>query len=226
MKRNYPYHYDIATGLYARLANQSYWQNSISDLINFMGRVEGNMILDAGCGHGMSTQMLAAAFPHASIKGVDISKNMIRRALRAHSKSVNESGNLEFICADAAGMPFQNETFDVVTAHSFLYMVHSREKIIKEFFRVLKPGGMVVLLEPGTSIDAIGRSAILKDNFSNRKPKTPIRTKMLLLRIYSTRKGMVTPKEMETLFSKSGFTDYTWKETQSKRGLLVKAIKP
>jgi len=226
MKRNYPYHYDIATGLYARLANQAYWQNSISDLIEFMGQVQGNMILDAGCGHGMSSQMLAAAFPHASVKGIDISKNMIRRALRMHHKSDNSSGSLEFICADAAGMPFENESFDVVTAHSFLYMVHSREEVIKEFFRVLKPEGKVVLLEPGTSIDAIGRSAVLKDNFRNPKPKTPIRTKMLLLRIYSTRKGTVTPKEMETLFLKSGFTSYTWKETQSKRGLLVKATKP
>jgi ubiquinone/menaquinone biosynthesis C-methylase UbiE len=225
MKRIYPHHYDIGTGLYAKLAEQPYWEESIRDLIKFVSPFAGKSILDAGCGHGISTRMLAEAFPSAHITGVDISKNMVRRANRLAEKGNLNRQQINFQQADATHLPINDNTFDLVAGHSFLYMVRSKEAVINECYRVLKPGGTLAFLEPGTSIDAVGRSAVIKDNFRNPKPRTRLRTKLLLFRIYTTRKGTVTPREMEIIFTRAGFSDFTWKEGAGGRGLMLKAVK-
>lgn len=225
MKREYPYHYDWATGLYAKLADQDFWKKSIAELIGFANTGQVTSVLDAGCGHGLSTWMLAEAFPKAAVTGIDISRNMIRRAERSLRNEPHHHTNIAFKQSDAAKLPFEDASFELITGHSFLYMLRHREPVLKELYRVLRPGGCLVCMEPGTSIDAIGRSAVIKDNFRNPKPRTKVRTKLLLLRIYSTRKGQVTPREMESEFQKAGFTDFTWKESASGRGLLMKASK-
>jgi ubiquinone/menaquinone biosynthesis C-methylase UbiE len=225
MKRAYPYHYDLATGLYARLADQKFWKASISELIRFIGSQPGSRVLDTGCGHGISTFMLAEAFPGAQITGIDVARNMIKRAEKKKSVSGKQLDNIHFSQADASRLPFEDNSFDTVTGHGFLYMIKHRDHVLKELNRVLKPGGTAAFMEPGTSIDAIGRSAVIKDTFRNPKPKTHLGTKMLLIRLYSTRKGSITPREMESEFIKAGFRDFTWQEGVSGRGLLFKAIK-
>jgi ubiquinone/menaquinone biosynthesis C-methylase UbiE len=228
MKRVYPYSYDLATGLYDRLARQKFWNNSIHELTKFaVSELESNQlnVLDVGCGPGNSTAMIAAMCINSNITGVDISVNMINRAKRKLSREKETSNAITYVRSDAASLPFPDNHFDLITGHSFLYMVRNKKAVIQELTRVLKPGGHIAFLEPGTSINAVGRSALLKDNIRNPKPYTRLQTKLLLIRIYSSRKGLVTPSHIHSIFDEAGLSDFIWKEAMGGRALLFKAMK-
>jgi len=228
MKRNYPYSYDIATGLYDRLARQKYWNNSIHELTKFaVSELEPDRlkVLDIGCGPGNSTAMISSMCTNSNITGVDISANMISRANKKLLRQKQITNVIAYVRSDASALPFPENHFDLITGHSFLYMVKNKKAVIQELARVLKPGGHIAFLEPGTSINAVGRSALLKDNIRNPKPFTRLQTKLLLIRIYSTRKGLVTPSHIHSIFDEAGLSDFIWKEAMGGRALMFRARK-
>jgi SAM-dependent methyltransferase len=69
--------------------------------------------LDLGTGTGVATLFLAREFPHATIRGADISEEMIRQA-RA-KVGLDPSGRVAFRVADAGDLPWPEEHFDLVT---------------------------------------------------------------------------------------------------------------
>lgn len=101
-------------------------------------------VLDAGCGSGLTACYLAKSFG-CKVMGVDISPLMIEKAtLRAQKEKVSHL--VEFKVADVYNLPFANNHFDVVMAESITVFL-DKEKVYREFFRVLKPQGRVADLE-------------------------------------------------------------------------------
>lgn len=91
-------------------------------------------VLDVGCGAGFLTNELAL---HGhQVTGIDLSEESLKVAA-AH----DQSGHVAYLKASAYELPFAAETFDVVTALDFLEHVDDPARAIKEFSRVLKPGG-------------------------------------------------------------------------------------
>jgi SAM-dependent methyltransferase len=96
--------------------------------------------LDFGCGAGRLTQALAAHFDQ--VDGIDISPTMIDSAVKynRHSDRVN------YHIGITNKVPFPNNTFDMI--YSVIVFQHMHKKFaqnyIADFFRVLKPGGMIV----------------------------------------------------------------------------------
>ncbi|MEI8027440.1 MAG: bifunctional 2-polyprenyl-6-hydroxyphenol methylase/3-demethylubiquinol 3-O-methyltransferase UbiG [Pseudomonadota bacterium] len=94
-------------------------------------------ILDVGCGAGFLANPLASE--GFQVTGIDMSDDSLSVARRFDStKSVN------YLQADAYSLPFADQTFDVVTAMDFLEHVEDPSSIIREFSRVLKPGGVFI----------------------------------------------------------------------------------
>ncbi len=91
-------------------------------------------ILDVGCGAGFLTNQFALA--GHDVTGVDQSEDSLRVA-----HTYDRSGKVRYLAANAYELPFDDETFDVVTSTDFLEHIDDPEKVIKEFSRVLKPGG-------------------------------------------------------------------------------------
>lgn len=91
-------------------------------------------ILDAGCGEGYYTEKVASACPYAEIVGIDISKNAADYAAR-RTKSV------KFAVASVFHLPVADESCDIV---STLFAPYCGE----EFLRVLKNGGVMVMVIP------------------------------------------------------------------------------
>jgi 2-polyprenyl-6-hydroxyphenyl methylase/3-demethylubiquinone-9 3-methyltransferase len=91
-------------------------------------------ILDVGCGAGFLTNELARA-GHV-VTGVDLSGESLAVA-RRH----DETQSVDYKIADAYSLPFDDASFDVVCALDFLEHVEDPARAIKEFSRVLKPGG-------------------------------------------------------------------------------------
>lgn len=92
----------------------------------------GRATLDQGCGEGRVSRELAARGHR--VTGVDISPAMIEAA-----REVDPAG--AYLVADAADMPFRDDSFDLVVAYNVLMDVTDVSGAVCEAARVLAPGG-------------------------------------------------------------------------------------
>ena len=99
-------------------------------------------VLDIGTGTGEGALFLAREFPRASVRGVDISERMIREA--QHKVGLDPDGRIAFRVADAADLPFDDDSFDLITQVNV-------PPFFAEIARVLRPGGHVIVTATGGS---------------------------------------------------------------------------
>ncbi len=112
-------------------ARQGFPQEIIDYFWSFL-KTESPIILDAGCGTGISTRHLIR--DSAKIFGSDNDSEMIKQA------QMKGKDGIGYTVASANDMPFQNGQFDAVTAFSAFHWFCDRESI-DEIKRVLKNGG-------------------------------------------------------------------------------------
>ena len=97
---------------------------------------EPERVLDLGTGTGEAALFLAREFPRASVRGVDVSEEMI--AVARHKVGLDPSGRIAFKVADAAHLPYGEDSFDLVAQLNM-------PPFFAEVARVLRPGGYVVV---------------------------------------------------------------------------------
>ena len=101
----------------------------------------GESVLDVGSGNGIFARDISEMVgPTGTVCGVDNAEAMVNLA-----KGTCPAG--EFLQADATDLSQADETIDVVTATALLCFVVDVDRALREFWRVLKHGGRVVLLE-------------------------------------------------------------------------------
>ncbi len=107
-----------------------------------LGASPGHRVLDVGCGPGFYvTELLEEVGPSGSVAGVDSSADMLAIARdRCEGK-----GSSDFHEADATHLPFDIEEFDRVISVQVLEYVGDVGVALGEMYRVLKPGGRVVV---------------------------------------------------------------------------------
>jgi demethylmenaquinone methyltransferase/2-methoxy-6-polyprenyl-1,4-benzoquinol methylase len=101
----------------------------------------GETILDVAAGTGTSSASLARN--GATVVAADFSEGMIEVG------RARQAGNpfIRFVQADATDLPFEDDSFDAVTISFGLRNIVDPKKALAEFFRVVKPGGRVVVCE-------------------------------------------------------------------------------
>ncbi len=96
-------------------------------------------LLDVGCGTG---RYITRFLSLGKTVGVDISKSMLQQAKK------NTNGRATLMQADAENLPFENNTFDVVTCSYLLENLNGPEdnpkKVINEMYRVTKNKGQII----------------------------------------------------------------------------------
>ena len=116
------------------------------DTMKRMNVQQGNTALDVCCGTGDWTLALADAVgTTGEVKGLDFSENMLSvgiEKVRAQNRK-----NVELIHGNAMDLPFEDNSFDFVTIGFGLRNVPDYKQVLKEMYRVVKPGGKVVCLE-------------------------------------------------------------------------------
>lgn len=105
-----------------------------------------NIILDVATGTADVALLLHKILSPSKIEGIDISAGM----LDFGRKKIREKGlenSITLSEADSASIPFSNNHFDAVTVSFGVRNFQHLERGLKEMYRVLKPGGKLVVLE-------------------------------------------------------------------------------
>ncbi|WP_185849153.1 bifunctional demethylmenaquinone methyltransferase/2-methoxy-6-polyprenyl-1,4-benzoquinol methylase UbiE [Blattabacterium cuenoti] len=122
------------------------WRRKTIHLLYKFSKTKIPKILDLATGTGDIAILLANKFKDASITGLDPSDKMIKIAKQKIKNNFLEK-KIKIIQGYSQNIPFQNETFDIVTIafgiRNFQYIHHS----IREIHRILKPSGILVILE-------------------------------------------------------------------------------
>lgn len=99
-------------------------------------------ILDMGCGTG-SLAVLLSSLGH-SVTGLDSSAQML---LRAKEKSAAAGYTIPFLQQDAADPQLDEQRFDVIVCRHLLWALPQPERVLRRWASLLKPGGMLILIE-------------------------------------------------------------------------------
>ena len=152
IRRRYddPMHHPVTREYYGQsdFFNLGYWledtrdqkeacENLMDRLLAFIPRKEGT-ILDVACGLGATTRHLLRHYKASNVVGINISKAQLETC------RLNVPG-CTFISMDAVKLGFKDGVFDNVICVEAAFHFDTRERFLHEVFRVLKPGGRVVL---------------------------------------------------------------------------------
>lgn len=117
--------------------------------LQYAGVKAGEHILDVGCGTGVLTRLAAeVAGKTGSVVGIDPGPKMISIA---RENAAKEGSRAEFRLAAIEGLPFEDSSFDCILSS---FMVHHlppdiKRKGLAEVYRVLKPGGRLLVVDIG-----------------------------------------------------------------------------
>ncbi len=107
---------------------------------------DGAEVLEAGCGVGAQTVVLARRSPGARFTGIDISEASLARARdRAATAGITSA---RFRHADLLALPFEAGSFDNVFVNFVLEHCGDPATALRELHRVLRPGGAITITEP------------------------------------------------------------------------------
>jgi SAM-dependent methyltransferase len=102
----------------------------------------GMHVLDAGCGSGSMAREIARSAPGSTVVGVDLREKYLEYARRR--SEAEGLKNLTFKTGDVRELPFADDSFDIVWTKYLLQWVAEPMRAMREFARVLKPGGLLV----------------------------------------------------------------------------------
>ena len=109
----------------------------------------GGRVLDVGCGGGFLWEHVAAALPDGlALTLSDLSPGMVDEAVE-RATATGRFAAVSGEPADARELPFDDDAFDVVVSTYALYHVPEPEVAVAQLARVMRPGGLVVIMTNG-----------------------------------------------------------------------------
>jgi len=137
--------YDMTNRVLSMGIDKSWRKKGCDKTLELLDRNKDLTVLDVACGTGDMLQWWKSRGEIAGVTfkrfiGVDPSEGMLEVA----KEKVDYA---EFIVAKAQDMPVEENTADILSISYGIRNVVDRQEAINEFYRVLKPGGMVVILE-------------------------------------------------------------------------------
>lgn len=120
-------------------------------LIQRLELKENYNVLEVGPGPGYFSAQVAKAIPHGTLTLTDIQKEMLDFAEKRLAKK--KISNVEYHLCNGVDFPFESNKFDVIYMVTVLGEVENKEQYIKEFFRLLRPNGILSISEQAGDAD-------------------------------------------------------------------------
>lgn len=144
--------YDLNNRLHSFGRDQAWRRRAV----RLAGVRPGEHVLDVACGTGDLAEAFADARP-AKVVGLDFTEPMLDIARRKAERRRRREAvpTPEYIHGDAMSLPFEDQSFDIVSIAFGIRNVSDPARVAREFHRVLRPGGRVVILEfsePGNAV--------------------------------------------------------------------------
>ena len=108
----------------------------------FVPKKPGLSILDFGCGPGLIISAMKEINPEAKYIGIDVSEKAVAKAKKRHAK------DKFYVVADGDKFPLKAGSVDFILTTDVIEHVYNTKKVFKEFRRVLKPGGKILMTTP------------------------------------------------------------------------------
>lgn len=168
-----------------------------------IGNLAPAAILDCGCGGGRNIKVLLEKFPDAVGWGLDYSGISVEKT-REVNKAAIAASRCNVVQGDVSALPFDENSFDLVTAFETVYFWPDLEMCFKQVFRVLKPGGIFLIMNESDGTDPMGEKwEKLIDGMS-----------------------LYTGEELTDILKKAGFVDIKVSQHMQKHWLAVTGKHP
>ncbi|MBH0157377.1 class I SAM-dependent methyltransferase [Fictibacillus sp. 5RED26] len=112
--------------------------------INLLELQNHDCVLELGCGAGYAIQLISKKYLVQEIVGIDLSATAIRSATARNKKAINNQ-KAKMVEANFNDLPFHDNMFNKLYSIQTIYFWNEVETIVSEIYRVLKPGGIVVI---------------------------------------------------------------------------------
>lgn len=144
---------------------RDFWWNA--DFVALVARRTGldavTRALDAGCGLGHWGRVLLPHMPRAALDGVDREPQWIDEAAR-RTAAAGWGDRARYRTGAVEALPFDDATFDLVTCQTVLIHVPDVARVLREFQRVLRPGGRLLVAEPHNMSGAMVLGSVRHDD--------------------------------------------------------------
>ena len=119
------------------------WKDAMMD---WLAPIRGQALLDVAGGTGDISFRFLQRASGANATVLDLTEPMLAEG-RKRAEIVGIAGQLEWVVGDAMALPFEDDSFDVYTISFGIRNVTDPQKALSEAYRVLKPGGRIMVLE-------------------------------------------------------------------------------
>ncbi|MCR5193617.1 MAG: class I SAM-dependent methyltransferase [Bacteroidales bacterium] len=108
--------------------------------LSFVNINENANVLDVGCGGGANIARLLVRCPKGKATGIDYSSVSVKKSRKVNAAAI-ASGRCKVVEGSASALPFEENSFDLVTAFETVYFWPDIEECFRGVYRTLKAGG-------------------------------------------------------------------------------------
>ncbi|QKS71495.1 methyltransferase domain-containing protein [Paenalkalicoccus suaedae] len=204
--------FDSRTEFFDEMAQTSWLSAIHEEVIAFGGDLTQTNIVDIGCGTGRL--LMRAKSLASSLTGIDLSEKMIEKATSLFGEHAT------FLVGDATDLPLDDSVADVSYTTCLLFLLPHPEESITEQRRILRSGGLLVTLNPSPQL-----TTEQADVYANKHHLSEGEADFLRqwARV-AERRHQFTPKSLQELLEKHGFSDVETRFSSNGLGMMTKAI--